>query len=71
MEDAAADVDPLLDHPVFAGSTTQDHVALLSAAAGAWFEKCRLPAPPGMTTLRDFQRREAITATDWIAELFR
>ncbi|WP_292791855.1 MULTISPECIES: hypothetical protein [unclassified Microbacterium] len=69
VEDAAAEVGPLLDHPVFAGSTTQDHVALLSAAGGAWFEKCRLPAPDGITTLRDFQRREAVIATDWIAEL--
>lgn len=66
---SAPDTVPLLDHPVFAGSTTQDHVALLSAAGGAWFEKCRLPAPDGMTTLRDFQRREAVIATDWIAEL--
>lgn len=71
LEDAAADVGPLLAHPVFAGSTTEDHVALLSAVGGAWFEKCRLPAPPGMTTLRDFQRREAIAATAWIAELVR
>ena len=71
VEDAAADVGPLLDHPVFAGSDTADHIALLSAAGGAWFEKCRLPAPAGMTTLRDFQRREAIAATDWIAELVR
>ncbi|WP_336502735.1 phosphotransferase [Microbacterium paraoxydans] len=71
VEDPAAEVGPLLGHPVFAGSATEDRIALLSAAAGAWFEKCRLPAPPGMTTLRDFQRREAITATDWIAELVR
>lgn len=71
VEDAAADVRPLLDHPVFTGSDTADHIALLSAAGGAWFEKCRLPAPAGMTTLRDFQRREAIAATDWIAELVR
>lgn len=71
VEDAAADVGPLLDHPVFTGSDTADHIALLSAAGGAWFEKCRLPAPAGMTTLRDFQRREAIAATDWIAELVR
>lgn len=53
------------------GSTTEDHIALLSAAGGAWFEKCCLPAPDGMTTLRDFQRREAVIATDWIAELVR
>lgn len=71
VEDAAAEVGPLLDHPAFAGSTTEDHIALLSAAGGAWFEKCRLPAPDGMTTLRDFQRREAVISTDWIAELLR
>lgn len=69
VEDSTADIDPLLDHPVFGASRLDDHVALLSAIAGNWFEKCRLPAPPGMTTLRDFQRREAIAAVDWIAQL--
>lgn len=68
VEDSTADVDALLDHPAFGESRSEDHVALLSAIAGNWFEKCRLPAPPGMTTLRDFQRREAITAVDWIAQ---
>jgi hypothetical protein len=29
----------------------------------------QLPAPPGMTTLRDFPRREAIAAVEWIAQL--
>lgn len=69
VEDAAADVLPHLDHPVFASSDAEDHVALLSAMSGSWFEKCRLPAPEGMTTLRDFQRREAIAAAEWIAQL--
>jgi aminoglycoside phosphotransferase (APT) family kinase protein len=69
VEDAAAETSPLLDHPVFASSSTDDHIALLSAVGGSWFEKCRLPAPEGMTTLRDFQRREAIAATDWTAQL--
>ncbi|MHC9046657.1 phosphotransferase family protein [Microbacterium saperdae] len=69
VEDSTADVAPLLDHPAFGTSRTDDHVALLAAAAGSWFEKCRLPAPPGMTTLRDFQRREAIAAVEWIAQL--
>jgi aminoglycoside phosphotransferase (APT) family kinase protein len=69
VEDSTADVAPLLDHPAFGRSRTDDHVALLAAVAGSWFEKCRLPAPPGMTTLRDFQRREAIAAVEWIAQL--
>lgn len=69
VEDSAADVDPLLDHPVFEASLPDDHVALLSAVAGSWFEKCRLPAPEGMTTLRDFQRREALAAVDWIEQI--
>lgn len=69
VEDSTADVEPLLDHLVFAGSRTDDYVALLAAVAGSWFEKCRHPAPPGMTTLRDFQRREAIAAVEWIARL--
>lgn len=71
VEDAAADIFPLLDHPVFASSSTDDHIALLAAVSGNWFEQCRRPAPEGMATLRDFQRREAIAATDWIAQLSR
>lgn len=71
VEDPTADISPLLEHPVFASSHTDDHIALLSAIGGNWFEQCRLPAPEGMTTLRDFQRREAIAATEWIAQLTR
>lgn len=69
VEDPAADVDPLLAHPVFDASRAEDHAALLSAVAGNWFETSRLPAPEGMATLRDFQRREALTAVDWLARL--
>lgn len=69
VEDPTADVDSLRAHPVFAGSSTDDHISLLSAIGGGWFEKCRWPAPPGMTTLRDFQRREALAAVDWIAQM--
>ncbi|WP_217585284.1 hypothetical protein, partial [Microbacterium sp. GbtcB4] len=49
VEYAAAEVGPLLDHPAFAGTTTGVHIALLSAAGGAWCVKCRLPAPLGLT----------------------
>ena len=69
VADAEADVDPLLAHPVFHGSTTEDHISLLAAIGGNWFEKCRWPAPPGMATLRDFQRREAIASVTWIAQM--
>lgn len=69
VEDPVADVDSLLTHAVFDASRTEDYVALLSAVAGNWFEQCRLPAPDGMTTLRDFQRREALTAVDWLTQL--
>lgn len=69
VEDSAADVDPFLEHQVFADSGFADHSALLSAMAGNWFENCRLPAPQGMTTIRDFQRREAIAAVEWLAQI--
>ncbi|PCE15978.1 hypothetical protein AUC47_10730 [Microbacterium sp. SZ1] len=69
VEDSTADVDPLRAHPVFAGSSTDDHISLFAAIGGGWFEKCRWPAPPGMTTLREFQRREALAAVDWIAQM--
>lgn len=69
VSDAAADVEPLRAHPVFDGSTTDDHISLLAAIGGGWFEKCRWPAPPGMTTLREFQRREALACVAWIAQM--
>ncbi|WP_144873779.1 phosphotransferase [Microbacterium sp. 1.5R] len=69
VADAEADVEALRAHPVFDGSSTEDHVSLLAAIGGGWFEKCRWPAPPGMTTLRDFQRREALAAVTWIEHL--
>ncbi|MFJ4174601.1 phosphotransferase [Microbacterium sp. NPDC089696] len=69
VADPAADVEPLLAHPVFDGSARKDHISLLAAIGGGWFEKCRWPAPPGMTTLRDFQRREALASVAWIAQM--
>lgn len=69
VEDPTMNVAPLRAHPVFDGSSTEDHISLLAALGGGWFEKCRWPAPPGMTTLRDFQRREALAAVDWIAQM--
>lgn len=69
VADPAADVETLLAHPVFDGSARKDHISLLAAIGGGWFEKCRWPAPPGMTTLRDFQRREALASVAWIAQM--
>lgn len=69
VEDPEADVESLRSHPVFDGSRTEDHVSLLAAIGGGWFEKCRQPAPPGMTTLRDFQRREALATVAWVAQM--
>lgn len=66
VTDPAAPVDGLLEHPVFSASSARQQDALLAAVAGSWFEKCRLPAPAGMTTLRAFQRREALTAVAWL-----
>lgn len=69
VADASAEVTPLLAHPVFRDAESEDFVALLAAVAGSWFEKCRLPAPPGMTTVRAFQRSEAVAAVEWVAEM--
>ncbi len=63
----AADVDRLLQHPLFADADPARIDAVLAAFAGTWFEKSRQPAPPGMSALRDFQRREAIAAAKWFA----
>ncbi len=71
VADPAAEVDPLLAHPVFAHGSAAQQNALLAAIAGAWFEKCRLPAQEGMDELRAFQRREALTAVAWLERRLR
>ncbi|ROR71907.1 aminoglycoside phosphotransferase family protein [Bogoriella caseilytica] len=38
----------------------------LAGLAGMWADAARLPAPPGMAKLREFQRREGAAALAWL-----
>ncbi|MGN8049640.1 hypothetical protein ACTJKO_08095 [Curtobacterium sp. 22159] len=61
------DVDHhLATHPVFAGLSATSVDAVLAGLAGMFFERAARPAVPHMPTLRDFQRREALAAADWV-----
>ncbi len=43
-----------------------DLVALASAAASYFIERSTLPPPPGLPTVRDFQRRQGTVLLDWL-----
>ena len=55
----------LATHPIFAGTVPSTIDTVLAALAGTFFENAAKPSPPGMPTIRDFQRREGIAAADW------
>ncbi len=42
--------------------------AVLAGVAGFFADAARRPAPPGLPTLRDFQRAQASTALGWLRE---
>lgn len=58
----------LLTHPLFEGVSTGDIDSVLAAITGRYFDKARLPSPPSMPTLREFQHREALAGMDWLRE---
>lgn len=63
------DVDEVLrQHPLFAGVTDADVDSVLAALTGGYLFRSRLPAPPGMPTLREFQRQEALTGLAWLQQ---
>lgn len=63
------DAEHLLDsHPLFDDVAPTDVDSVLAGVAGRMFDKARLPAPPNMPTLRDFQRRQGVAALLWLQE---
>nr|WP_314842292.1 hypothetical protein [uncultured Microbacterium sp.] len=58
----------LLTHPLFDGVSADEVDSVLSSITGRYFDKARLPAPPNMPTLRDFQYREALAGMEWMRE---
>ena len=62
------DVDPqrlVAGSPVVAAAAPDDVTDLLLALTGLWARQMRLPAPPGLPTLRAFQRRFHDAALAW------
>lgn len=69
MRGEAIDVEEVLGlHPLFDGVADADIDSLIAALTGGYLFKSRLPAPPGMPTLREFQRQEALTGIAWLQE---
>lgn len=62
VRDPAAPAEAWLAHDAFAGASDQHIDAILAGIAGSWYECAEQPSPPGMPTLREFQRREADAA---------
>lgn len=70
MLDVAAngqDPERYLDrHRLFAGVDPWAVTSVLIGAAGMWAEACRQPPPPGIPTVREYQRARNATTVDWI-----
>ena len=54
------------DHPVARPAAPDDVDAVLAALAGFFAQRSTLPPPPGLPTLREFQRAQGIEALGWL-----
>jgi hypothetical protein len=55
-------------HPVISGVDAGAITALVAALAGLFLWLCRQPDPPGLPTLRAFQRGQGEVALEWLRE---
>ena len=53
-------------HPVSSGADPRAVTTTLAAWAGFLVGGSRLPAPPGLPTLRAFQHRQGVVAVEWL-----
>jgi aminoglycoside phosphotransferase (APT) family kinase protein len=53
-------------HPLGRDAPDRKVTAVLAAVAGYFIRQSRLPAPPGLPTLRAFQRDQGIPAVEWL-----
>jgi len=53
-------------HPLGRRAPDREVTAVLAAVAGYFTRQSRLPAPPGLATLRAFQRDQGIPAVEWL-----
>ena len=67
--DPGADVERwLARHPVFAGAGRHAVSGVLAGWAGYFLDMSRRPAPPGIPTLRAFQRTQANVLVAWLRD---
>lgn len=67
--DSGADVDAVMSrHPAFTGLTPAAALRVLAGLAGFFAEASTRPAPPGLPTLRRFQRDQAVATLSWLRE---
>lgn len=58
----------LATHPLAEGADRDDVTTAVAALAGMWAYLARQPDPPGIPTLRAFQRSHGAVALDWLAQ---
>jgi hypothetical protein len=54
------------EHPVARGAARENVDAVVAALAGFFVQRCTLPPPPGLPTLREFQRAQGVEALAWL-----
>ncbi len=58
-------------HPVVRGADLDDLTTVVAALAGTWIYLARQVDPPGLPTVRAFQRAQGSVALDWLAQRLR
>lgn len=53
-------------HPLGRSAPSEVVVPVVAALAGFFVQRCMLPPPPGLSTLREFQRGQGIEALAWL-----
>jgi aminoglycoside phosphotransferase (APT) family kinase protein len=53
-------------HPLGQDAPSEAVVPVVAALAGFFLQRCMLPPPPGLSTLREFQRGQGIEALAWL-----
>jgi Phosphotransferase enzyme family len=61
----------LASHPLAQSADPDDVTTAVAALAGMWVSLARKPDPPGIPTLRAFQRAHGAVALDWLAQRLR
>jgi hypothetical protein len=61
----------LASHPLADTAEPDDLTTAVAALAGNWLYRGRQPDPPGIPTVRAFQRAQAAVTLDWLAQRLR